>query len=760
LAAPNTIYAQAEVGAARIVAEVPVSDGSTALEILNFRKTQVGSLESRFRLLPLINPGLVSASIVEGVPDMFSEDDTHGCLGVGYMDWNGTVPEMLFLTRGGCRRYTPWLRPSAPNSAPLTTEQYYFNGDTESAVRPQAVPYFPPQLETIGNRVYFTFCDGGGAWVWDRERLRPFGFTRTPSAPSAQGPSPNGDDEPNAGGFSAGGRIGTIESDWTRVDDTAADDVQIVVGGIDDGKYDYRLVLEGPDGAYSATSTVGGSVTIRKELAALPNSTAVVGDKDYGRSRYPERLRFRFRVQNIDPGPPSTAARILLRTANQRRLPPGDDGLPRFLHRLPGGSSQEYIDDIPDSELGAPWQDREQTPGGFYLLKSFGGSLFMARTEGAPSRVWWSEQGAISGPTPESILKGHWRDVYPNTGAITALHPVYLNNGSTGPTLLVFKETAAHYLNGQYPGWGVGTLHDQAGCAGPGCVQSLPDGTIVWYGNHTFWRMDRDGGVTDIGGPIKKHLALVNHSTARSGVSFINMDSQEAFFCLPYGEAVSPNFMFIWDWQLGGFRFMDQMTEVLCAARIPNSDMTLVSGTYDDTRNLWIWDRSNYVSGSADDERDSYAGVNAAVYQSGWNFMDDSGLRNAYHINSLVVAGQHAYEGTGTVATYRNYDRRASTITEENTSLTLASPQDTSVVFWSDTDAAFDADNPAVDDDVYPENAPYYCRVAADSTDTDVICVKLTIPAKQVIDLLGITVYGMRQASSGRRVERTSESAT
>ncbi len=732
-----------EVGAAKVVAEAPISDGSTALEILNFRKTDVGTLESRFRIMPLINPGLVSGDVVDAF------DTPNGILGIGYMDWNGSVPEMIFLCQSGVYRYAPWFRSLAilaASSQALLSEQYYYDadGDTNS-VAPQGKTYFPPQIEAVGNRIYFSFCDGGGAWVWDRDRLRPFGFTQRPAGPGAQGPEPAGDDEgdANAAGFSEGGRIGTIESDWT----TDNGGVNVTVGGMDDGQYDYYLVLEGPDGAYSATSFKGGTAILHKELADFPGGTT---------TPYPERLRKAFRVTSVDPGTTETAARILLRTPNLRRLPPGDSGKPRFLHRLPGGNAPEYVDSIPDSELGAEWQDREQTPMGFYLLKSFGGSLFLARTEAAPSRVWWSEQGSLSGQTPESILAGHWRDVFPNTGAITALHPAYLNNGSQGPNLLVFKEAACHFITGDYPNWGVGTLHEQAGCAGPGCVQSLPDGSVVWYGNGTFWRMGRDGSLNDIGGPVRKRLAKVNGVMARKGVSFVKMDTQECFFFLPVGESNIANYAFIWDWNLGGFRFLDQMDSVTCARVIPGNDLVLVGGDYDGATNMWCWDRSAFM-GDDDVSRAQWLGVNPSVYQSGWVPLDGSDAKNSFHVRAITVTGQHAFEGTATVRMFRNYDRRTSTISPDSSSLTLASPQDDTVVFWADSDDEFTADSPATDDEVYPETSPYYARVRADASDTDVICVAVTVPPGEVLDLVGITVHGNLIATHGSRAERVAE---
>jgi len=589
----------------------------------------------------------------------------------------------------------------------------------------------------VGNRMYFTYCDGGQAWVWDRDRLRPFGYYRQPSSPDVAGPT-EGDDE-NNGGFSAKGRIGTIESDWTT-----GDPDYTVVGGLDEGEWDYYCVFEGVDGAYSETSPRGGTVTVRKQVCSA--------------TQFPEDLRRRWRIQNIPSGPEGTAARILLRTANKRRLPDGDSGRPRFLHRMPGNRSQEWVDDIPDSELGAAWDDRMSVPAGFYLLKGFAGSLFLARTDAAPSRVWWSEQGGQSGPTPESFLAGHWRDVFPNTGPITALHSVYDNSGSGNPMLLVFKDGACHFMSGQYPDWNIGTISDYAGCSGPKCVQSIPDGSVIWYGAKTFWRLDRDGSLTDIGTPIRTRLERVNASMARKGESFVKRETSEVFFCLPTGDSKENNYQFIWDWEFGGWRFGDQIA-VRAAVSMRESDTVLVAGKYMENNGVWLWDHAVYGQLFIRDEelQDSPFGVNPAVYQSGWVPLDDGSMKNAYNVTSAVVTGRHAYEGRATVEAFRHWDARRSTITAAET-LSLASPQDDTIAYWNDTDDDFAPETPAtLDESMYSDQTPYFCRITVDASDTEVISMRLTVPAGEVLDLVAVTAFANRQGTAGHRAERVSE---
>ena len=47
-------YKGKNVGFAKVMAEVPVSDGTLAYEILNYTATEEGFLENKFRLMPLV----------------------------------------------------------------------------------------------------------------------------------------------------------------------------------------------------------------------------------------------------------------------------------------------------------------------------------------------------------------------------------------------------------------------------------------------------------------------------------------------------------------------------------------------------------------------------------------------------------------------------------------------------------------------------------------------------------------------------------
>ena len=731
------------IGLAKIIDESPYSDGSTALEVLNWRKNEDGILETFFRLLPLVHPTVLVGEATTDVADAFSQDT--GCKAIVYVEFDGGVPEILFLCGSGVFRYTPWDGSTGINGH--LTEQFYFEPDnTTHSVVPPARTYFPPQTEVIGERVYFTYCDGGGAWVWDGSRLRTFGYTHKPSAPFVNGPStivvPAGFGAfANLGGLSLRGRIGTIEVDWVRPEGVGN---EIAVGGMDNGEWHYYALFEGVDGNYSATSDRGGMAVVNLQYCSSEQS--------------PDDLKRRFRVYDIPTGPPGTAARILLRTPNLRRLPPGSSGAPQFLHRLPGDVSDQWIDDIPDGELGAVWMNRMATPKGFYLLRGFGGSLFLARTEANPARVWWSEQTSINGPTPESILEGAWMDVFPNTGGITCLYEV--NAGTADPsraTMLVGKERATHFISGQYPDWQVGTLHNRAGVEGPNLIQTCNDGSTIWYGSRTFWRLSPEGGVVDIGEPIRKRLRRVNQSMAKMGVSFTDRGSQDIHFVLPVDDQTSPNYHFIWDPIHGGWRAGDWMT-VVATADICGG-LTLVAGQYDGSDNVYIWGRGS-AQWRTPTNSELYEGLGQAVYQSGWVPMATGpAMHGAWNLNQLILVGEERSEDAITITTYSNWDGTNPTASTDSVSAQAHHPEDDDIPYYNTTDVSGTApDDPAVlGTDIYRTRRPFTVNVPLNLPSIEVSSVKLTVPAGTWFGLISMAIYGPQVAPPGARTPKVAE---
>tara|TARA_R110002051_G_scaffold317685_1_gene399102 strand:+ start:86 stop:1834 length:1749 start_codon:yes stop_codon:yes gene_type:complete len=572
-------------------------------------------------------------------------------------------------------------------------------------------------MHQVGNRIYFTFCDGGGAWVWDGARLRKFGFTEVPSSIDVYGPSRHTDWEPgeplaNQGGFSPKGRIGTVNSNMS---DGAGDGV----GGIEEGRWRYAVAFENTDGAYSATGHPGGMAEIHGEISNLGDDSPV------------ERLLRKFWVKEIPIGPDGTTARILVRTRNLLTLSQFDSGLFFYLHRIPNNKSVEWIDDIPDGELTFEWKDREPVPIGFYFMNFHSGSMFIMRTDSSPSRVWWSEQTGVHGPIPESFLRGHWREVFPETGPITGSVSVNLKDFDT--SLLIFKENAVHTVSGTYPDWNFGTLRHGSGCSGPNLVQTVPDGSVIWYGSRTFWKLTHDGTVTDIGGGLRSRLNKINYRKAQMGVSWVDRRHGEVSFVLPSDDSTRPDLHFVYDYRIGGWRLRDHMT-VDAVAGIGNGDAVFISGTFDGTRTVWAANRG-YPSYSVTNPTSSFI--------SGWVSYEDFGpnIHSSYRATELICTLEERSKGSATVLTKSDWDVD-SVINLE--SLSLMHPENDDIpVYGNDTGAA------VYDSSSYRTQRIYAHRVAIDIPSSSVFRIELS--ATEPIAIMGIDMYGMPISLPGGR---------
>ena len=736
-------YAAQPIGLARTMDETPFSDGSNATLIENFHVDERGFLVSGSFVTQLVPPEWkdnFNTWVLDPLPPgmigwIAPFPITQKTIGMGFMYRDGEAPEILLLTKVGVYRFAPWERFGTDNGL---VEQFHYERPidtavdslgTTSRVGPASAQKFPAQVETVANRMYFSFCDGGNVWVWDGYRVRPVGFASKPGPPDAMGPQRNtlltGGE--NAGGWAHRGRVGNAESNWTE--ETGYGPRVHTVGGVDLGLWRYAVVFEGADGAYSAMSDLGGHVSMRKQVCQYTANS----DNDANLAEEtPDAFLKRFRVFNIPKGPDNCVARILLRTRNLRRLPPGDDGSLRFLHRIPNAVATEYVDDITDGELGAVWQDREPFPIGIHLLKNFNGSMFYLRSQAHPSRVWWSEQESFAGPIPESILFGHWMDVYPSTGPITAAHPTTLP-GSNAPAMLVFKDNAAHFLGGAYPEWQMGTIHASAGCAGPSLVQTDPDGNTIWYGSNTFWRLSKDG-IEDIGAPIRKRLQRVNTKAARMGVSWFDAVNREVVFWLPMDDSTTPNLGFVWDYTASGWRMLSTMTEVSCALSIPHEKLVIAKGVYNEVENTWVYGR-----GWDSPQVGNAVGVES-TYISGWVTMSKfgPGMHAAKRAARLVVTGEDSSSANAFVSVFANHN-----------GVDQATQQQDMVCCHPEQDVPFLA-SALYGEEYWRTPRLYTSQLAVDATNARTLQVKFTVTGRAV--LFNIDVYGPQISGAFSRV--------
>lgn len=694
-------YKGKTIGFAKVMGELPVSDGTVAYEIMNFTATPTGFLENKFSLMPLIPTewNMESPSETDLKPGNKQPDELKKVLAMRYLKWDGESPELLFLTSTGTFRFDPSNRTGhiaygstnlGDTSSNGLVEQFYYTKENEKkSIKPQSIPMFAPQTEVVGNRVYFTFSDGGGAYVWDGHRIRDYGYSVAPSTISALGPRSNigaggkGTQWSNGGGFSVSGRIGTLNYNLTNV----SDDQVVTTGGIEAGLYYYSVVYENEDGAYSESAPKSSRVSIQFHVASVD-----------GHRNGIQGLRRSFWLNDIPKGPPGTVARILLRTMNLSSLPSGEVGNLRFVHRIPNNSATEYLDDIPDSELGSEWDNRRKIPTGFYFMKFFNGSMFLLRTDSHPSRVWWSEQGAGHGAIPESFISSQWKDVFPETGPITGSLPISIDSKQA---MLVFKEKATHYISGSYArpgteGWAFGTISTIAGCSGPNLSQSSPDGQVIWYGNGTFWMLDssKGKGAVDIGAAIRKRLKKVNSKYAQFGSSWVDKRTKEMVFCLPFEDSSTPDLQFVWDYLNRGWRLrqdlkisaVEQIDDLVLIAgswkgRVgKNTEVGEATGAIKATDTVWVYQRGypNYEVGSD----------LTCTYTSGWMSLLEFGP--AFHASQRAADSVFTMEERSariaTVSTYADWD--FDNPISKDLEVSLIHPENNSIDVYSGTNVA------------------------------------------------------------------------
>lgn len=720
MAATNQRTRMRIAGSARVIGEVPVTDGSTANEIHNYRLDETGVLQSAFRTMTLTPPEWSSDHLAP-------KPMAYGIIGICSAVFHANTPELLLLTLpsvdgdvGSVWRYTPWTRDDGSEYAGWTEQLSWDSGSALSVDCPQK-RNVPACMSQVGNSIWFAFGDGNGIFVWDGQRVRRAGFSNTPAPPMTFGPS-RGSDTPNSGGFSVRGRIGTTESSWTNMDG-------VVCGGLDDGEWRYGLIYEGPTGAWSQRSSDSDSVTLRVELATI--ATDDVAFLPGHPATYPENLTRAFRVL-VPEAPPNVSAQILVRTPNLKRLNPTDTGTMRFLHRIPHSGPVDYVDDIPDGELGAPVADRISIPAAYFFLLH-GGSMFYLRSDGEPAGMWWSEQSP-SGSFYESCLLGHFRQVYPRTGAITAARSVRIMRQET-PIMLVWKASALHYVAGSYPTWVPGIIHEAAGCDGWNLVCICPDGTIVWYGNNTFWRMDIEGKVDDIGGPIRRRIRRINRNRSHMGTSEIDPTYAVVVFALPIDDADNNNYQFHWDWRLQGWRTAQDMSSIL-SLHLAWGRLLTCGGAYP-LANLYVFGRALPTCEQP-----------TSIYTTGWispSNQDESvaAKYNSHQVMWLMVDGSYP---TADMSVYTDWN---DTDAVTSVPIKLATPEDDKLSFLGPSDG----DTAVYGTDVWRIPRTFEQPVAPVEVDSySVICVSLS--SANIHSIVAIEVHQNAVAGPGERGRR------
>ena len=202
------------------------------------------------------------------------------------------------------------------------------------------------------------------------------------------------------------------------------------------------------------------------------------------------------------------------------------------------------------------------------------------------------------------------------------------------------KKNACHYITGEYPNWQVGTLHGNAGAAGPNLIQTLPNNSIIWYGTGTFWKL-QNGIVTDIGAPIRKLLSRVNETRSRYGVSWVDREYREGIFALPFDDETQNNMQFIYDYERNGWRVREDV-KIDCVLNLPEERCTLIAGIQKIIRlGALKPDAANDLPTTIPRPADIYDEANVFVYHRSYpNFIPFNRI-------STYISGWMSFSGLG-----------------------------------------------------------------------------------------------------------------
>lgn len=546
-----------DLATGKVVGRGPVGDGSFLETLHNFRRDERGLLSAGFQVMPLIPNAWRGAA----QPDAFAAGATAL---IFWLRW-GCQPELLVLTPNetcATWRYAPWSRAAGGVNPGLEYVSAYRLTSTDLIGAASAL-FQPPPFVALQDYVVFNLGDRGLSWIWDGDRLVQLGFTSQPAAPQAWGPQAAAGGNVNEAGFSVYGRVGSTDGSWLDAAGTGA-----TVGGLKPFRRQYALVYRHVHGGYSAISVPSGPVACAAQVAGSSNDLP--------------GLTRRFRVMLPTSLPNQTAAIILLATRNQEDA---IDNASAFRYHSTYEHIDgpiEVIDDLPDSELGDIWPEREQEPTGVSVYAAFDGNLW--RFAGATG--YWSERTAF-GPVYGSILKGHYITIYPETGDVVAALAAPWKSSNGWALMLVLKQGAAHYVTGNYPEYTDGTLHGRAGCYGPRLVQVLPDGAIMWVGSGTVWRYTLQEGVADVGAPIRPILRRINESKALFGQSWVDTKAGQAVFVVPIDDG-DVSYQLIWDYELVGWRTAEDVHAITAATTLPDGHV-LVSGVVDAVNTVYLY---------------------------------------------------------------------------------------------------------------------------------------------------------------------------
>lgn len=401
--------------------------------------------------------------------------------------------------------------------------------------------------------------------------VTPLGFDMVPSRPKVRGPSqkkgevidPTSNDPmplpPNYEGYVAFGSIGSV-SQMNGED-----------GNLLDGAWYYFVQFEDVHGNLSPLSPASQPVTLMQASAGYLNPQSA----DYTRMNSLDSLTRQFVVSTNDVGEEHVAAVRLYRTQDTKH----NGNTAYLLSRITGRQKFTYPDNVSDAQLVAGELAEEYAVCPLFKVGCIhDGRLIAANTSTDPSKVWWSEPGAVG-----TFRATSWA-VPDQNGSITAV-------ASHAGYLWVFTASRLYRLELSEEGVTITPASTALGCLAPQSVCELADGSLVWLSQRGFVRMS-GGSIASISDNIGDMMMGLSRGRAGRAVAAVDPRSGCYLAAIPTQERGWNDRWVVFDPQYNGWREINQGFYPSVFARMDNraGDLLIAGLVSGATYGVFVWD--------------------------------------------------------------------------------------------------------------------------------------------------------------------------
>jgi len=635
-------------------------------------------------------------------------------------------------------------------------------------------PSFPTQFERTPNGIVIV-PQTGRALFFDGQTIDSLGYSETPSAPVALGPSSPlvGDSSMNTGtdpstlaleqansegyahdgvmlgnegltktGVTADFRFGRVGTTHEEALYPGGESEEIKSRGVlKEGAWYGAVQWVDKWGNLSPLSSRSNSINMSQQWTA-DLWTKLDGIEIYTPNEVVDVLPKFIAWTGIEKGPDFTVGRILYRTKDVLNSGTADlfevpatvgAGIGSFA-TIPDNRAQVYPDNTPDAWLLA--QPAEVVPVPiFKLCKMAFGRLWIANTLESPGMIRPSLVGRFGS-------FGVNEEIYPDPQGdeITGLwqHEV---------GLLVFTEDSTFLIvnNSEGTGFRTATISTTVGCVAPSSIAATQNGLLIWLGRDGFYSYDGTT-ILPISDAISYYLRDMNKSRRLASVAVVDPRTKEYMCWLPLKGAQDNSICYVFDGK-GWRRRTDTTASAACVTR-DHREYALVAGKASGTTsagtampgaenlaNIWTLNRHNTAF---------VPEARTSTVETVWLTNASSRFRKSPLTVFIWLRETGEFVPDISVTVYRDWKKEALYTDTVN-----AFPIDDPPTVWGDTVLGV-APEDTSEQAFWARRRPYWVRASLFVPSCEVF--KLEFSSDQPFDFFGFSIDTLPHDSGGARV--------